>query len=134
MEHIASKIIRKDLCKEIDEVRKNLKSILSKDHKKQAHLSNFNNIIDIARCRCFINRPKEDFSPDNCLCTPDKKIANFQTYYDQLFDQDSVLLVSEEEKLEYLKTYKSKSSTSFLSQIVTKLFKGSLFFERIFQY
>ena len=108
MEHIASKILRKDICKEIEDVRKSLKFILSKDHKKQAHLSNFNNIIDIARCRCFIKRQKEDFSPDNCLCTQDKKIANFQTYYDQLFDPDAVLLVSEEEKLEYMKTNKSK--------------------------
>ena len=100
IEFVATRI-RKELYGEILDVRSSLKFILSKDSKKEAHLSNFNTVFDIARCKCFRKRPKEDFIPSNCLCPKEKKIANFQTYLDQLFDKEAVILVSEEEKLIY---------------------------------
>ena len=59
IEFVATRI-RKELYGEILDVRSSLKFILSKDSKKEARLSNLNTIFDIARCKCFRNKPKEN--------------------------------------------------------------------------
>ena len=99
-------MIQKEIFSEIQDVKKNLKPILSKETRKQSHLSNFNTLFDIARCNCFRKmnkegRPKEDFNPGNCSCSADRKIINFNTYFDHLFDEEPIILLSEEEKLKF---------------------------------
>ena len=54
-------------------------------------------IMDIARCRCFINKPIEYFKDQNCTCINEDKILNFQTYLDQKFDKNAIILLSEKE-------------------------------------
>ena len=101
-------LLWKDVLFEIDHVRKNLKKILSKDDKKQVHLSRFNLIFDIAQCPCFINTTKEDFIYSNCTCPDEKKLINFQTYKDQMIDKDAVILLSDNEKEHFDKILSSK--------------------------
>jgi hypothetical protein len=46
-------------------------------------------------------KPKEEFQYDNCNCPIVKKICNFPTYKDQIFERDAIILLSEDKKTHY---------------------------------
>ena len=46
-------------------------------------------------------KPKEEFQYDTCNCPIEKKIVNFPTYKDQIFDRDAIIFLSEDEKTHY---------------------------------
>ena len=43
----------------------------------------------------------EEFQYDNCKCPIQKKILNFATYKDQIFERDAVILLTEDERIHY---------------------------------
>ena len=93
---------------EIEDVKRNLKNILASDEKKNKHFARVNKIFDIAKCRCYVvkvkekfnYKPKDQFIYSNCICPGEKKIVNFDTYFQQVFERDAILL-SEEDKKKY---------------------------------
>ena len=93
---------------EIEDVKRNSKNILESDVKKNAFFARVNKIFDIAKCRCFvvkvnnkfIYKPRDQFIYSNCICPEEKKTVNFDTYFQQVFERDAILL-SEEDKEKY---------------------------------
>ena len=77
---------------------KNCKRILESEKKKEELLSDLNKVFDIAKCRCFVDKLKEQFIPSNCNCPNEDKIINLETYTDQILDRDAKILLSESEK------------------------------------
>ena len=77
---------------------KNCKRILESEKKKEELLSDLNKVFDIAKCRCFVDRSREEFIPSNCLCPQEDKIINLETYIEQIFENDSKILLSESQK------------------------------------
>ena len=78
--------------------------LLKNEEKKKELLSNLNKIFDIAYCKCYIDKTKEHYIYSNCVCPDGKKIVNFETYTQQVFDNEAILL-SEEEKTKYDNIY-----------------------------
>ena len=76
---------------------KNCKRILESEKKKEELLSDLNKVFDIAKCRCFVDKLKEQFIPSNCNCPNEDKIINLETYTDQILDRDAKILLSESE-------------------------------------
>ena len=90
--------IEKEIVATISYVQKNCKKILQNEKKKEELLSDLNKVFDIAKCRCFVDRSREEFIPSNCLCPQEDKIINLETYIEQIFENDSKILLSESEK------------------------------------
>ena len=44
------------------------------------------------------HKPQSQFIYSNCVCLKNYKVLNFPTYYDQVFDRSSVILISEYDK------------------------------------
>ena len=65
-------------------------------------------VFNISRCRCFIDKPIEEFIYDHCGCQEEDKILNFQGYTELLFDQEAEIVISYEEKLHYQEIVSSK--------------------------
>ena len=80
---------------------KNCKRILESEKKKEELLSDLNKVFDIAKCRCFVDKLKEQFIPSNCNCPNEDKIINLETYTDQIFDREAKILLSESQKNQY---------------------------------
>ena len=75
--------------------------LLKNEEKKKELLSNLNKVFDIAKCKCYVDKTKEHYIYSNCICPDGKKIINFETYTQQLFDNEARILLSEEEKNKY---------------------------------
>ena len=75
--------------------------LLKNEEKKKELLSNLNKIFDIAYCKCYIDKTKEHYIYSNCVCPDGNKIINFETYTQQVFDNEARILLSEEEKNKY---------------------------------
>ena len=75
--------------------------LLKNEEKKKELLSNLNKIFDIAYCKCYIDKTKEHYIYSNCVCPDGKKIVNFETYTQQVFDNEARILLSEEEKTKF---------------------------------
>ena len=93
--------IEKEIVATISYVQKNCKKILQNEKKKEELLSDLNKVFDIAKCRCFVDKLKEQFIPSNCNCPNEDKIINLETYTDQIFDREAKILLSESQKNQY---------------------------------
>ena len=82
--------------------------ILSTEQRKEDFLSGMTSVFNISRCRCFIEKPLEEFIYDNCSCVEEDKILNFQGYTELLFDQEAEIVISHEEKSHYQEIISSK--------------------------
>ena len=96
------KIIQAKIVPLLSDVQKNNERY-AKEEFKNAKLSELKEIVDIARCPCFRDnwgnpKPRAEFIYTNCVCPEKDKISNFPTYYDQVFDRSSVILISEDDK------------------------------------
>ena len=98
-ENAVTQRIENEIVSQILYVRKTPR-LLKNEAKKKELLSNLNNIFDIAYCKCFIDKTKEHYIYSNCVCPDGNKIVNFETYTQQVFDNEAILL-SEEEKTKY---------------------------------
>ena len=90
--------IENEIVATILHVQRNCKRILQSEKKKEDLLSDLDKVFDIAKCRCFVDKLKEQFIPSNCNCPHQDKIINLETYTDQIFDRDSKILLSESQK------------------------------------
>ena len=59
--------IEKEIVATILYVRKNCKKILQNEKKKEDLLSDLDKVFDIAKCRCFVGKVKEQFIASNCM-------------------------------------------------------------------
>ena len=121
-----SQKIENEIVPTILYVQKNCKKIQNSEKKKNDLFSDLNKVFDIAKCRCFVDKLKEQFIPSNCNCPNEDKIINLETYTDQIFDRDAKILLSESQKhkfelvLSAIKLSPGKScSKSFKAQYKT---------------
>ena len=96
-----SEKIENEIVPTILYVRKNCKKIQSSEKKKNELFSDLNKVFDIAKCRCFLDKLKEQFIPSNCNCPQENKIINIETYTEQLFDREAKILLSEAQKTKF---------------------------------
>ena len=111
--YVAENLLSKDIMGQMADITKTLKRITATEKSKEDTLSRLNTLFDISKCGCFLKKEKigkkvvyhykqrEDFDYSHCSCPPKKKIVNFMTYTEQIFENDSVILLSEDEKTKY---------------------------------
>ena len=75
--------------------------VLKNEEKKQEILSDLKKVFHIARCKCFESKSMEYFISSNCICPQEKKIINFETYKEQMFDCQAQILLLEEDRNKY---------------------------------
>ena len=101
MNYVGKKIAKEIVSEKILYVQKNCKVIQSNEKKKSDLLSDLNQVFDIAKCRCFVGKVKEQFIASNCMCPEEDKIINLESYTEQTFDREAKILLSEAQKNKY---------------------------------
>ena len=96
-----SQKIEKEIVPTIQYVQKNCKKIQTNEKKKSELFSELDKVFDIAKCRCFVDKLKEQLIPSNCNCPQQDKIINLETYSEQLFDREAKVLLSEAQKSKF---------------------------------
>ena len=96
-----SQKIENEIVPTIQYVQKNCKKIQTNEKKKSELFSELDKVFDIAKCRCFVDKLKEQFIPSNCNCPQQDKIINLETYSEQLFDREAKVLLSEAQKSKF---------------------------------
>ena len=92
--------IKNEIVSQISYVQK-ASRLLNNEEKKKELLSNLNKVFDIAYCKCYVDKTKEHYIYSKCVCPDGNKIVNFETYTQQVFDNEARILLSEEEKTKY---------------------------------
>ena len=92
--------IKNEIVSQILYVQKSPR-LLKNEEKKKELLSNLNKVFDIAKCKCYVDKTKEHYIYSKCVCPDGNKIINFETYTQQVFDNEARILLSEEEKNKY---------------------------------
>ena len=72
--------IENEIVATILHVQRNCKRILQSEKKKEDLLSDLDKVFDIAKCRCFVDKLKEQFIPSNCNCPQEDKIINLLVF------------------------------------------------------
>ena len=78
-----------------------MKRYLKDQEKKKNVLLNLNKVLHIAKCKCFVEKIKEEYIYSDCVCPEGNKIINFETYKEQMFDCQARILLSEAERNKY---------------------------------
>ena len=120
-----TRLLQSYILNEIHYVQKYRKKILSDEEKRSSLIAKWNNVLDIAKCTCFVDKIEEDCKYEDCKCSDENKLVNFPTYIDQVKNK-SKLMLFEEEKSRYEAIFSHANTTSKPKNIELPISEGPI--------
>ena len=74
-----TRLLQNHILNEIHYVQKYRKKILSDEEKRSSLIAKWNNVLDIAKCTCFVDKIEEDCKYEDCKCSDENEIPQAVT-------------------------------------------------------
>ena len=92
-----TELLMDDILPQIKSIKKNSNQIIQDNKRKTFLFQKWNERFDIAKCCCFLNKPKNEYIYETCTCLDEDKVDNLDNYMHQIFDEKSVICISADE-------------------------------------